>query len=366
MKIGSNHVMYCLNIHPGEQLEHVIAAIQGPAAQVKAAFAPDRPFAVGLRISSCAAAELANKTREFRALLDDQGMYAVTINGFPYGQFHATRVKENVYLPDWTSPERTTYTRQLAAILAELLPEGAAGSISTVPLYYGKTAHPAALNAIISFSDYLRNLEGRTGKRIVLALEPEPDCALDTLASTTEFFSRLFASAPAAQHYIGVCLDCCHAAVEFESPLDWLNELSAAGIHVPKIQVSAALAGTLSPTTRKKFGTFDEQVYLHQTRIRTASSIHHFSDLGNALNAGLTGDTRVHFHVPLGWKEGQLRATADEIEDGFFRALATRGGMQVEVETYSYTVLPGRTAAVTGTITADLSWLLARLVSPAE
>lgn len=361
MKIGANHVMYCLNIHPGEQLEHVIAAIQGPAAQVKAAFAPGRPFAVGLRISGTAAAELANKTREFRALLDNHGMYAVTINGFPYGQFHAARVKENVYLPDWASPERMIYTQQLAGILAALLPEGETGSISTVPLYYGKTAQPAAFNAIVTFADYLRILEARTGRRIVLALEPEPDCALDTLASTTEFFARLFATAPAAQRYIGVCLDCCHAAVEFESPLTWLNELSAAGIQVPKIQVSAALAGTLSAATRHKFSTFDEPVYLHQTRIRTANGMHRFSDVGNALNAGLTGDTRVHFHVPLGWQEGPLRATAGEIEDDFFRALATRSGMQVEVETYSYTVLPGGTTAITDAITADLTWLIDHL-----
>ena len=76
--------------------------------------------------------------REFRDFLARNRMYVFTINGFPYGTFHDTRVKEAVYLPDWRDPERLRYTNQLADLLAQLLPDDPAieGSISTVPGAY--------------------------------------------------------------------------------------------------------------------------------------------------------------------------------------------------------------------------------------
>jgi len=45
----------------------------------------------------------------------------VTLNGFPYGDFHAERVKEEVYRPDWADVRRHHYTLDLAHILCELL-----------------------------------------------------------------------------------------------------------------------------------------------------------------------------------------------------------------------------------------------------
>ena len=54
-------------------------------------------------------------------------LYVFTINGFPYGTFHGTRVKEEVYLPDWRDEERLRYTDELADLLAKLLPDGVGG-----------------------------------------------------------------------------------------------------------------------------------------------------------------------------------------------------------------------------------------------
>ena len=70
---------------------------------------------------------------EFQRWLGQNDCYVFTINGFPYGQFHGTRVKEQVYAPDWTSPERLVYTNLLFDLLAELLPDGVEGSVSTLP-----------------------------------------------------------------------------------------------------------------------------------------------------------------------------------------------------------------------------------------
>ena len=57
------------------------------------------PFAIGLRRSARAARELSEggELARFRDWLDREDCYIFTINGFPYGDFHRTRVKEEVY-----------------------------------------------------------------------------------------------------------------------------------------------------------------------------------------------------------------------------------------------------------------------------
>ena len=132
---GGPHLTYCTNIHPGETWAEVRANLERHVVRVKAAVAPDKPFGVGLRLSAVAAAALAGtqELERFRSFLHDHGLYVFTINGFPYGPFHGTRVKEDVYLPDWLDDARLLYTDQLAELLAALLPDGLEGTVSTVP-----------------------------------------------------------------------------------------------------------------------------------------------------------------------------------------------------------------------------------------
>lgn len=57
-----------------------------------------------------------------------------TLNGFPYGSFHGERVKERVFQPDWTTPERFEYTCNLFRILALIGDERADTlTVSTLP-----------------------------------------------------------------------------------------------------------------------------------------------------------------------------------------------------------------------------------------
>src|SRR4029079_7723643 len=79
-----------------------------------------------------------------------RGLEVVTINGFPYGNFHADVVKRAVYHPDWTTDERRAHTMGLAEILAQVLPpDRDGGTISTLPLAHrGEIAgDPAAHEA---------------------------------------------------------------------------------------------------------------------------------------------------------------------------------------------------------------------------
>ena len=123
--------------------------------------------------------------------LRDSGLYVFTINGFPYGPFHGTRVKEEVYLPDWLDDARLSYSDRLAELLAALLPDepGLEGTVSTVPGANKAASRGAAdesrmAELMVRHAAGLHRLWERTGKVVSLALEPEPCCHMETVDET--------------------------------------------------------------------------------------------------------------------------------------------------------------------------------------
>ncbi len=371
---------YCLNIHPGETLAENLAAIRQHAVAVKQRLAPAAPFGLGLRLSAAAAAELRTKAarRQLCDELDALGLYAFTINGFPFGQFHGARVKEHVYAPDWRTRERLDYTCLLAEILADLRPAGMSGSISTLPGSFKPWIHKdadvrAMAQNLVACARHLAALREQTGREIHVGLEPEPFCFLETTDEVIHFFEGPLAAACAdaaerelVRRHLGVCLDTCHVALQFESPLTALRRYRAAGIRVSKIQISAALetdaaqAGALQP--------FDEPVYLHQTKARFFSGeLLAWPELSDALPAiaasGRMETVRVHFHVPLFWEGAPpLRSTAPDLSAEFFRE-ACAATEHLEVETYTFSVLPEalRAGGVVDCICRELEWVRRKL-----
>lgn len=406
MKVGDAHLTYCTNIHPGESWAEIEAAVRTWVPRVKRRVAPrgasgnaaDRPFGVGLRLSAVAARELAEPGRldAFRDLLDREGLYVFTINGFPYGPFHGRRVKEGVYLPDWQDEARLDYTNLLADLLAQLLPEGTEGSISTVPGSFKPWAgsHDAPeriAGLMIRHLAHLADLRERTGRTIALALEPEPACLLETVAETVEFFRHHLhspgAAARLASHtglapgeaqdalhrHAGVCLDLCHAAVEFEEPRRAVTELQTAGITIAKLQLTAGLRlASPGPDTEALLRPFADPVYLHQVVERGPAGLRRFTDLDEALSAlpaaGRAGadsrEWRVHYHVPLfAGALGAFGTTRDfvaEVLNLHRRAPVSR---HLEVETYTWGVLPERyrTDEVDIAIARELDWVTQQL-----
>ena len=99
---GGLHLAYCTNIHRGESWGETMANLERYTLAVRSAVCPKEEYAIGLRLSEQAARELSDPPvlRTFRTWLQDNDCYVFTINGFPYGRFHGTRVKEQVYRPD--------------------------------------------------------------------------------------------------------------------------------------------------------------------------------------------------------------------------------------------------------------------------
>ena len=74
------------------------------------------------------------KRADLKQFFADNDLYLYTANAFVYGVFKKQVIKEDVYEPDWQTPERREYTKQVASLLAELAPEGINPSIQSAPL----------------------------------------------------------------------------------------------------------------------------------------------------------------------------------------------------------------------------------------
>ncbi|MFS2014079.1 metabolite traffic protein EboE [Azospirillum sp. CT11-132] len=392
---GGGTLGYCLNVHPTQSFAEVRAALLGPVREIKRRLCPDRPFGVGLRLSAEAASE-AGVAAELAAIFDGEGFAAFTMNGFPYGRFHGAPVKEAVYEPDWTTAERVAYSLSLAETMAALVPPGGFATISTVPGGYAPrvTGREAAVaDGLLQAVAGLVRLEQSTGRTVALALEPEPWCLLDSTADAVTFFrAHLFTDAAARRlgalagltadeaaaalpRHLGLCLDVCHMAVNFEEPVETLAALAAAGIPIHKVQLSAALRiERADAVARERLAAFRDAVYLHQTVARAADGtaagrLRRFVDLPQALESpgGEDEEWRVHFHVPVfAEPEPPLDSTSGALEG----VLAIHRGRPVaphlEVETYTWDVLPaeacgaGAMSVVDG-IERELRWVLERL-----
>jgi sugar phosphate isomerase/epimerase len=395
------HLTYCTNIHPGESWPEVLANVRTHVTAVKARVCPDRPFGVGLRLGAAAAEALAapDELGRFRGELAARGLYVFTVNGFPYGPFHGAPVKEAVYRPDWLEEARLAYTDRLAEILAALLPDAddpalgpLEGSVSTVPgCFQARGARAAVAEACAERlrrqALSLHRLRQTSGRTISLALEPEPACLLETTADAVAFFGEhLFsrqaiaafgrlaglaagAAEDALRRHLGVCLDACHAAVEMEDPAEALASLSAAGIRLGKVQVSAGLRiDPRRPGALAALAPFAEGVYLHQTVIRHAGGrLERIVDLPQALAAerrDLGDEWRVHFHVPIFRASLPPFESTQPFTEELLRLVARSGASaHLEVETYTWDVLPDahRGEPVVDAVARELTWARERL-----
>lgn len=390
------HLTYCTNIHAGESIDEVMAGLAANLPRVRAQVSPEAPMGVGLRLGAKAADALRDPARfeALRGLLDDGGFYVFTLNGFPYGTFHGATVKEGAYRPDWSDPLRLDYTNRLASLLARLLPEGIAGSLSTVPCTFKPWAEghlDAIVTNLVAHVGHLVALERETGKAISLALEPEPFCHLETIDETIAFFEQeLFGGRALAQlaeatglsgaaledamrRHAGVCYDVCHAAVEFEDPRASIAALRASGIRIPKVQLSSALrVPRVDAASLARLAEFDEPTYLHQVVERRAGAIRRYADLPEALAASesaLGAEWRVHFHVPVFLPEmtgfGTTQAFLSEV-----LALHSESPVSghLEVETYTWDVLPEayRRVPLADAIAREMNWVQGQLEGSAQ
>jgi hypothetical protein len=403
MQTPFGHLTYCTNIHAGESWPDHFQALKANIPAVKAQVSPEKPFGIGLRLSHLASAELSKQENlaEFKSWLKESQCYVFVINGFPYGGFHHTKVKDKVHAPDWTTQDRVMYTLQLFNILSSLLPKGMEGGVSTSPLSYKywhsavkeerQHAFETATENILKVVQDLVAIRESTGQVLHLDLEPEPDGLIGNgpefiswylhhlIPQGKKYLSKYLGydeprAADAIREHVRICYDICHFAVGYEDHAAILRELEMQNIRVGRIQISAALKGDIAPnpTDRGKvveaFRQFNESTYLHQVVARQEDgTLKRYPDLPEALadsNDAGAREWRSHFHVPLFIEDyGALQSTQSDIvkvlqlqkEKPFTRFL--------EVETYTWEVLPKEMRLpLKESIIRELEWVKSRLV----
>lgn len=400
MNTLAGQLTFCTNIFPGESWEKHFNALKKYVPSIKKEVSPNQSFGIGLRLSHKASLQLSKEAelKTFQQWLHQNDCYIFTMNGFPYGNFHHTRVKDQVHAPGWITNERLQYTLRLFRILAALLPEDLDGGVSTSPLSY-KLWHKETTEDIfekctwniIEVVAHLHQIYKSTGKVLHLDIEPEPDGLLENSEEFIDWFQQQLLplgrtllqdrcklspgeAEKAIKDHIRLCFDVCHFALEYENVDDVLKKLEAAEIRVGKWQLSSALKIDLPEKETEKEAVlselrkFDEPVYLHQVIAKKKDGgLLHYPDLPEAFSdpkALNAVEWRSHYHVPLFVKEyGLLGSTREEV----LKALEAQSRQKVtghlEVETYTWDVLPDELKMpIDESIIRELKWVIKEIV----
>ncbi len=385
---------YSSNLHAAETVDEIIAAVQGFTAHARERLGWER-LGLDLRLGSRAIAELADPRAltRLREALDRGAIDAYTINAFPLRPFQAAVVKQDAYRPDWTTAERLADTLRLIDI-ATRLSDSPTVTISTVPGTYrpfgagGRVPDDIAA-ALGTWAAAAARAGRATGRTVVLCLEPEPWCLLETSWDVAAFWTGPLAQSgleactraldgdreaalAAISTHLGVCFDTCHVSLAFEDQRAAAARMIAAGARIAKCQVSAA------PEVRDPHADAEgvaamralaEPRFLHQTAAISAtgscSKVQDLTELDSCL-AHLPNATAVrsHFHIPL-FREPSPRGLSTTIEDSLagVSACLAAGCEHVAVETYTWSILAANDRdALAGTV-RELEWLDGRLRS---
>jgi hypothetical protein len=370
---GYGHLTYSTLVHPGDTWADMKNSLQTYLPGVKKKFSPDKPMGVSLRLSGSSVETLLAQPEE-RAWLKNflivENLYVFTVNAFPYGPFKNQIVKAEVYEPDWTTEQRTKYTMNIADILSEVTGKDVEPTIQTAPLAF----RPKVISAeyqnefnqnIYRVIAHLMNLEIRTGRRVKLAVEPEPFCFLETIPETVDWFNEKiytleaakaisqYSGQPlsecfgAARRYLGVVLDICHQSVEFENISEDIGALNDSCIPIFKLQEAAALqVGVVTPEIVAELKKYTGTIYLSQTTQLKDGVLKRFLNLEEAIeeyeqDPSGTREWRTHFHVPVFLKDlGPFQTTRGGIDAALKEHAKNPLSNHLEIETYTWDVLP--------------------------
>jgi sugar phosphate isomerase/epimerase len=407
---------YCLNVLASEDERALVAQLDAVCVPVRehvVRATGGGTLGVGLYLPANLAFTLAedraaDRRRALVQAFEERGLAVFSANAFPFGGFHRPGLKQRVFRPAWDERERVLFTAAVAVVATEFAARDAAapGGHFSISTHTGlHRDEPRALERVeavgagLAFAlVLLERIAAARGVDVVLALEPEPRSLAGDTHELAALWPRLVAAieaelerrgvrAPAelVRRHLGLCLDTCHAAVEFEDGGSAARCAHALGIAVGKVQVSSALRlerpGS-DAVGRERLLALDEPVYLHQVTARTRDEFLRcgdLSELARRLSSGeraawLAADEwRCHFHVPVDAPEplpgaGGLATTAREgaatlgvlLDDP---SLWGTRDLHVEVETYTFDVLPAelRAGGLAAGLARELEWTRARL-----
>jgi len=393
---GLGHLTYSTLVHPADTWDELWTSLTTYLPKVKARVSPNAPFGVCIRLAAPTAAVLVENRAErtkLQRFMADHDLYVYTVNAFPYGAFKNTVVKEQVYEPDWRTEERTQYTINVADILSDIAGEHVSPSIQTAPLGFkpnvtGPDVIASYTEHVLRVAAHLVQTEARTGRTITLAIEPEPHCFLETTDETIAYFTdHLYTGAAATRlahlaaipiseahgalrRHIGIVFDIGHQAVGFEDIPVSLQKLVDAAIPIFKLQEVAAMhIPVVTQEAVDALAQYAKSVYLTQTVQKKDGRLTKFLNLEDAFAAWKNDpgprEWRTHFHVPVFLEDlGVFRTTRFALEQALKVHKATPLSRQLEIETYTWDVLPAhlKTGDIVDYVCREIEWVRGQLV----
>ena len=379
MKLGSYKqfdLTYCSNIYSGDTWQEIFLNLKENIPKLSTKLSQNEAFGIGLRLSNNAASELLenNNLLIFEQWLNNNNYYIATINGFVYGDFYKTNIKEKVYQPDWTTIERINFNFKLIEILRRLDATQKDVGFSTSPLGYKfsqdinnkKLFNDLVVYHLFSLVKKLIQINQEQGKTIHIDFEPEADCRLENIEDIIDFFEKFLlvdlasklaqelniSLTKAKNHilkHIRICYDICHQAVQFEDHIKNFEKLNNYGIEIGKIQLSSALEIRVQKNKldnlKKDLNKFRDNIYLHQVVIKKLdSSFIKYRDVPEALekfediNESLW---RIHYHLPIFAENyNNFFTTSKEIKTIINVIKYSSIVSCLEIETYTWEILP--------------------------
>ncbi|NRA37937.1 MAG: metabolite traffic protein EboE [Planctomycetes bacterium] len=364
---------YNSNLHPAESCEELIGSLQAFALPLREQLQWQK-LGVDFRIGSQEIAELQNPQQlsALRRCIDQCQLSVHTLNGFPLSPFQVAVVKDQAYHPDWTSQQRLQESIQLIEYALALSDEKYL-SISTSPGTFKPwgVSDPIVKSIAENIGHWIAAaamVYRSSGRRVQLALEPEPWCLLEHSQEVLAFWSGplqqyalpvclaaldndLLAAQQALKDHVGICFDTCHVSLAFEDQAAVVNKFVQAGIPIAKCQFSAALEvrnPQQQPEAVAQLAAMHEPKFLHQTAARNKNGslvrVCDLDQLDDCLRRMPDAESvRSHFHIPVFWPahDHGLSSTIDESIQGL-RACVAAGVQHIAVETYTWSVLSER------------------------
>lgn len=385
---------YSTNVHPGETLAQVHDFLARHTSPIKRRLFGDEPAGLELRLGIGTARELraAAARHRLRGAIEDAGLELFSINAYPLRDFHARRVKDDVYRPSWARVERARWTSTIARAVARLVPPGREVSISTLGGGFRRDGHDhrtlrrMARNYLTTL-ETLRELE-EEGFPFLLAAEPEPETTFETVEDVIRFLEdHLLPVAREAwrgrktrrrieedvRRLFTVNLDTCHLSTLFEDPVRSIRRLASAGVRLGKLHATSCVAlrrPRRAPAGWRDLRGMHEPRYLHQFcgvdgEGRVTWRGLDLDELPRSLRAGRHPDVeeiRSHFHVPLYLKRfRRLETTREDTARAVREIRRSRATRHIVIETYTWPIIArgdGAEDRLRRGIAAEFRWLL--------
>jgi hypothetical protein len=174
----------------------------------------------------------------------------------------------------------------------------------------------------------------------------------------------------ALRRHVGVVFDICHQAVEYENISESLQKLVNAGIPIFKLQEAAAVhIPEVNTKTVAALARYAETIYLTQTLEKKEGEFAKYLNLEDAFASYKANPSprewRTHIHVPVFLDDlGPFRTTRFAIEDALRFHKANPTSLQLEIETYTWDVLPDhlKTGDIVEYVCREIEWVKGQLL----